>query len=140
MNLSGIQSNKIDEAWPLVEPLVLKALVKTGSIDDYGPKDIKDLCKSRKMQCWVAHDGHPVAVCVTRIMIFPKRKVFSIFLCASEDNTFNDWWAYNKTLIDYGISNGCTALRLGGRRGWVKLFNAKNETVLFTIPIGDQNG
>jgi len=85
-DLIGIQSNEIDSVWPSIEGLVLKVLTRTDSIDDYDPGDLKELCKKREMQCWVAYSDEPVAVCLTRILVFPKRKVFSLFLCGAEDN------------------------------------------------------
>ncbi|MCP5012287.1 MAG: hypothetical protein GY942_20100 [Aestuariibacter sp.] len=133
--LIGIQSHQIDLAWPSIEGLVLKALNRTGSISDYDPEDLKELCKRREMQCWVACDKAISAVCLTRILIFPKRKVFSLFLCGAEDNSFNDWWHFHETLKAYGKEKGCSAIRLGGRRGWIRKFGAKSATTLFTVGI-----
>lgn len=112
---------------------MLKVLKRTDSIDDYDPDDLKGLCKKREMQCWVVYDDKPITVCLTRILIFPKRKVFSLFLCGAEDNSFDNWWHFHETLKAYGKANGCTAIRLGGRRGWIKKFGAKSAKTLFTI-------
>jgi len=137
--LIGIQSHEIDLAWPSIEGLVMKVLNRTDGGDDYDTTDLKELCKKREMQCWVVYDGKPLAVCLTRILIFPKRKVFSLFLCGAEDHSFDDWWCFHETLKAYGKEKGCSAIRLGGRRGWIKKFGAKSATTLFTIPIGEHN-
>ena len=133
MNLIGIQSYQVDDVWPDIEHLILKPLERTGSIKDYSLDDLKQMIKSREMQLWIAADQKPVAAFLTRILVFPKRKVFSQFLAGAEDHTMDLWLDLRKTFIDYAKANDCQAIRTGGRKGWARKLNVTGqEMTLFT--------
>jgi len=135
-----IPPQNVGDVWSDIEPLVLQALLKTGSIDNYDPHSIKELLETARFQLWITATDRPICVTITEVITFPKRKVLTIFLNSSEPHTEDQWFHNIKELARFGHENGCTAVRIGGRKGWARKFHAEQTQTFFTIPIGNVNG
>jgi len=123
--ISGVNAEDINAIWPTIEHLVQKPLTKTKSDIYYDTDDIKNYIKSRDMQLWVAIDNNKIiAIFVTQVLIFPKRKVFDIFLVGGSG--MNKWittaW---RTFKAYATEQHCDGIRGFGREGWTKVLPDK---------------
>ena len=54
---------------------------------------------------------------VTEILEYPRKKVFHIFLAGGDLDQIKD---FSDSAIYFAKLNGCSAMTLAGRRGWVK--------------------
>jgi len=88
-------------------------------------EDIVEGIVSGKMQFWPAERG----CAVTEIIIFPRKKVFHIFLAGGEKNQIVDM---DESAVQFAKAQGCTSMTIAGRRGWAKVLKAKQWTEAFT--------
>ncbi len=102
--------------WPRVAPLVRKALdCGEGS---YLEADVAAFCMSGRWQLWlVERDGEPVALCVSEIANFPrKRKCLLRYLVG-------DWEAIEAHILNiegWAREQGCHMLEGYARRGFTR--------------------
>lgn len=128
-HLYGVQHDEIDEFWPLIRHLIEKPLIRTG-VKDFSPEDIRDAVKDRRMQCWIAHkDGKILVAAITQILCYPQRKVLGVPFVGAEKGFLDDWLIHMETLKDYGREKGCGAVRIWGRKGWLKVFDPDVERI-----------
>lgn len=114
--ITGVLSGEVECVWPIVEPMIQKALDRGRG--EYLTEDIKGYLLDRKMQLWAAiNDGEIKAVCLTEICIFPRLKVCRLVLAGGSDmrHWIKDGVA---TLKLWAIAQGCEEIRGGGRVGW----------------------
>lgn len=76
-------------------------------------QDIVDSVKIGTMQFWNA----PKGCMITEILEYPRKKVLHIFLAGGDLDQILD---FSESAIYFGKLNGCSAMTLAGRRGWVK--------------------
>lgn len=116
----GVPSAMLDVAWPVVAPMILKPLQRTGADKYYSLETIRKSCHNHSMQLWVAVvDDKPVAAFVTQIIKYPLRSVFDVFLVGGEqmDDWIDEAWT---TLKAYAKNCHCDGIRGFGRAGWVR--------------------
>ena len=81
IHVEWLPTSFIDGYWRDIEPLILKPLERTGDIEKYHPKDIRDFLISHDMQCLaVIEGGQIIAVLITQILCYPQSKAFDVFL------------------------------------------------------------
>lgn len=81
-----------------------------------GTHDIEDVFRAileSRMQLWPAENG----CLVTEILVYPRKKVLHIFLAGGEMGQITDM---HHDVIEWAKAQGCTALTLSGRKGWIK--------------------
>ena len=103
--------DKVEPIWPLVEPLIQKAIDRGQG--EYEAGDILAFLLSRDMQLWVSDDLEAAAV--TQIIVYPRRKVCSVLLvggCGLHQ------WKNTKVIETWAAAQGCELMRAHGRRGW----------------------
>ena len=128
--LLPIIASDIDLFWPRIRHLIEKPLIKTDMIHDYLPDDIRDLCKSRDMQCWAAHDGHRiVCVAITQILVYPRRKVLGVPFVGAESGHMATWLQHLDAIKEFGREHDCEALRVWGRKGWERVLAPKTVRI-----------
>jgi len=76
-------------------------------------QDVVECVKLGTMQFWNA----PKGCMVTEILEYPQKKVFHIFLAGGDLDQIKD---FSDSAIYFAKLNGCSAMTLAGRRGWVK--------------------
>ena len=74
---------------------------------------VKSIAEGR-MQLWAA----PRGCMVTEIVIYPRKKVFNIFLAGGELDQLKDM---HDAMNAWAVEQGCTGGSLTGRVGWKKV-------------------
>ena len=92
-------------------PWIESALALSGGTHLF--QDVVECVKLGTMQFWNA----PKGCMVTEILNYPRKKVFHIFLAGGNLAQIKD---FSDSAIHFAKLNGCTAMSLAGRRGWVK--------------------
>jgi len=104
-------SETVDSELERCRPWIESALALSGGTHLF--QDVVECVKLGTMQFWNA----PKGCMVTEILNYPRKKVFHIFLAGGDLNQIKD---FSDSAIHFAKLNGCTAMSLAGRRGWVK--------------------
>ena len=104
-------SETMDSELERCRPWIESALALSGGTHLF--QDVVECVKLGTMQFWNA----PKGCMVTEILNYPRKKVFHIFLAGGDLAQIKD---FSDSAIHFAKLNGCTAMSLAGRRGWVK--------------------
>jgi|TARA_R110000787_G_scaffold168510_1_gene281322 hypothetical protein len=104
-------------------PWIEAALEYSGGTHLY--QDIVEGIASGHMQFWPA----PKGCAVTEIIIFPRKKVFHIFLAGGEKNQIVDM---DDSAMAFAKAQGCSGMTIAGRKGWSRVLKTKGWTEAFT--------
>ena len=88
------------------------ALAYSGGTHDFF--DIVRGVMSGHMQLWAGEEG----CAVTEITVYPKRKILHVFLAGGKMQQILD---FEESAEQFAKLNGCNALSLAGRKGWLKV-------------------
>jgi hypothetical protein len=100
-----------------VAPLV-KAAIEKGRLTDF-PEIERDVLAGRAL-LWIAWNGEKIkAAAVTELGVANGEKFCTIVACGGHDRS--QWLHLLAVLEAYGEAEGCAAMRIYGRRGWLKL-------------------
>lgn len=127
-SILGVQPANIGNVWPMVEPLLRKAM-RFGHGETL--ESIQDKLVSGHVQLWVI--DHFLAIVGTSVVTRPdERLLFVDFLSGLQASN----WIDDLTVVleAFAISHQCSAIEFRGRRGW-KLFERRYRDYkpLFTI-------
>ena len=115
MRLLGVDARAVPQAWPVVRPLIEKALEHGGG--KWGLHDVLASLLDGSRQLWTVDDGKPIAAVVTEIRVYPTgAKAAVVFLAAGRRDA--DWLDWLETIKAWGRAGGCKWIELEGRRGW----------------------
>jgi hypothetical protein len=112
-----ISPDQVAQFWPYVVALIKSAMEK-GRLTDFAmvERDVLDGCAL----LWIAWDGEKIkAAAVTELVIANGEKFCTIVACGGHDR--GQWLHLIEGLEAYGKAEGCAAIRIYGRRGWLKL-------------------
>jgi hypothetical protein len=105
------------EFWPFVAPLI-KAAMEKGRLSEYA--DVEHSVRSGSALLWIAWDGGKIkAAAVTELGQANGEKFCTIVACGGSDR--GQWLHLLAGLEAYGKAEVCAAMRIHGRRGWLKL-------------------
>ena len=123
--LSTLQSHEIEGKWYEIEPFIKRVLNK---IDLYYTVDnIKKSLLRAEMQLWTSLEGTQIkSVCITQIQIHPKYKFLDIVLLAGQMDSVE----HLTQVEQWGKSQGCTKVKITGRRGWKRLLPDYKEELI----------
>lgn len=112
-----VPRERVAEVWPHVLPHVEAALAQ--SAGEYWPQDVQDYCAQGDWQLWIAtRPGELVGMATTEVMDYPRARLLFVHLAgAREGQAVTAMWPLVQT---FAASQGCSALRLVGRRGWAR--------------------
>lgn len=113
----------LDDELERCRPWIESALALSGGTHLF--QDVVDSVKIGTMQFWNAPEG----CMVTEILEYPRKKVFHIFLAGGELDQIRD---FSDSAIYFAKLNGCTAMTLAGRKGWVKALKQLGWSEKFT--------
>lgn len=114
MELIPVRAECVDLIWPKIASLVERACRK-GPTHDLDALEVKQLCKDRKHQIWIAVIGDQVsAVAITGIM----GTVCEWIAFAAVSN--EGWQEHIGTIEQWAKSQGCTSMRSYSRPGMKK--------------------
>lgn len=134
--LFPLRSDEIDAFWPKIGHLVEKPLTTPPEDRNYSIDDIRDALRSKDMQCWVAHDGQKIlAVAITEVVCFPRRKVLYIPFVGAETGSIDLWLGHMEAMKAFAREMGCEAVRGGFREGWVRKLKPDTKRVEFEIQL-----
>lgn len=104
-------------------PWIEAALSYSGGTHQY--EDIVESIVTGRMQFWPADKG----CAVTEIIVYPRKKVFHIFLAGGEMDQIVDM---NDSALAFAKAAGCTSMTISGRKGWAKVLKSKGWSEAFT--------
>jgi len=114
--LVGVLNTDIDEVWPIVSPLLQKAVDKGQG--DFLLQDYYEALLLRNMQLWVWKPEEKItAACVTQILSYPRRKVCQILLLGGTG--LKDWLKKENSLVEWAREQGCSQMEGFARDGWL---------------------
>jgi hypothetical protein len=115
--LYGIPSHAVDDVWEEVRPWIAAACkTSRGKFDE---NDIRIGLLERDDQLWIWRSPTAYAVGVTRIISYPKHRVCSIRIVTGRHR--REWEKECIAQMErWAKAQGCAAMELQARRGWVK--------------------
>lgn len=136
--LIGLEA--IDGAWPAVKHFVERAISEgTGRIT---PDDVFEQLRSGGMQLWalITADGEPevVAVLVTEIIDYPRRRVLDLALMAGDRMEL--WIDSLPVLEKWAVANGVDQVQVHGRKGWERVTGYPARAVLLVKELEADHG
>lgn len=113
--------------WDVLEAMIESALPCV--LRRFLPVDILVMCLTGNAQGWfIREDDELLAVMVTRVDLYPRRKGLSIFALAGRDmNRFFE--KANEVISEYARQMGCDFLECQGRRGWERILDLEPRAV-----------
>lgn len=110
-----IPPDKVSVLWPVISPLIEKAIVR-GNLSRFEPI-AKDVLEGGSL-LWVASevDGGIRAAAVTRMIETELHKYCLIVACGGTDR--GRWLHLLQPIERWAKSEGCFAMRIMGRKGW----------------------
>jgi|694.fasta_scaffold37394_6 hypothetical protein len=132
-----VHPDRLDVAWPIVEPWLANALT-------YGPKlyetrDIYGYIAKKEMILWIAiQSSRIVGMSITSVHQFPQAMVADIHWTGGDKHKSEVWLdRMMNTLKKWAKHCGADVLAGGGRRGWIKKYGFRETGVNFEMELKD---
>ena len=116
--------------WPRVAGLI-KAAMRRGDLSSFAA--VATAVIAGRAQLWVAiasddadRDHEIVAAAVTELQQTERRKFCVVVACGGHD--MSRWLDLLAPIEDWARSEGCDAMRIMGRRGWIRVLPAYRLT------------
>ena len=111
---------QVRDFWPHVSPLIAAAMRK-GRLTDFA--DVERVVLAGGALLWLAWTGETIkAAAVTQLGQANGEKFCTIVACGGRER--GGWLHLIAGLERYAQAEGCAAMRIYGRRGWLKLLPA----------------
>jgi hypothetical protein len=108
---------RLHDVWPHVAPLIAQAM-RRGQMGEVG--DVERSLRSGMALLWLAWDGERIlSAAVTELAAVAGDKVCTIVACGGRD--FARFGHLIGGLEHYARQEGCTRMRICGRKGWARL-------------------
>src|SRR5262249_31379314 len=110
---------RVHEFWPHARALIEAAMEK-GDISPFA--GVEHAVLSGAAPLWLAWDADArsiAAACVTELQMVGARKLCLIVACGGKD--MHRWLPLLAPIEDYAREEGCSAMRIMGRAGWVRV-------------------
>ncbi len=121
---TGIPHTEVESVWGEIVGLIVKACESCNG--RYLATDVKKLLKDRKWQLWVYRESDIQAICVTEILLYPRKKYCRIVMGIGRDRTA--WQDHRKTIEEWARSQGCDGIESIARIGWKRIFTDWQHT------------
>jgi hypothetical protein len=119
-----IDPGRVREIWPLVAPLIKRAIVRTG-LSTFTMIE-RDILAGVSL-LWVAWNGSSIeAVASTSLQQTEAGKVCVVTACAGAGMT--RWLTLIRGIEAYAAKEGCRCVRIFGRKGWARVLEGYEET------------
>jgi len=123
VELVCVDPARIDEMWPHVRDKIRAAVEKTG-LSSFA--DIEADVLTGMQLCWLAWDGREIMAAATTQLVKPLSKVCVLTACAGYDR--DKWLPLFARIEQYAKDEGCTSMRIFGRRGWERVLTGYRST------------
>ena len=118
-----VDPKRVHEIWPYVRAL-LKAACQRTRLNAF--TDIEASILSGRSLLWIAWNGRAVeAVAATILINSEAGKVCIITVCGGND--MRRWLPLIDRIEDYAKNEGCTRVRIYGRKGWLRVLNGYEQ-------------
>jgi hypothetical protein len=108
---------RVHEIWPHVAPLVARAM-RRGGMGAF--PDVERGVREGRALLWLAWDGKDIlAAAVTQLDLVDGVKLCTIVACGGQG--FARFGPLIRGLERYAEAEGCTRMRICGRKGWARL-------------------
>lgn len=137
MELHGVLYRNVPSVWPVVLPMVEKAIEYAhGELE---ADDVLNALLNRDMQLWVVLDGRVVrAVTITEISSFPRLKVCRVLMVAGDE--MDKWVDLVDVIEKWAMSQGCKRLESYNRPGITRKMAKLGMKKIYDViakPLGD---
>jgi hypothetical protein len=113
-----IDPDYVSRVWPLVSHLI-RAAMRKGRISEFA--DVETAVLAGAQLLWVAADRQAIwATAVTQLSHANGEKFCTIVACGGRERA--RWLPLKAELEAFAKAEGCTAIRIHGRRGWAREF------------------
>jgi hypothetical protein len=120
------------DEWPRAAPLVRAALERgEGS---YSESDIARALLSGAWQLWLAERGEVVALGITEIIDFPRKRKCLLRYLAGDMEAIAE---HAPQIEAWAIDHGCHIIMAHGRKGWARHWNWPVCHVVLEKQLGD---
>jgi hypothetical protein len=117
VELVCVPPDTVRKVWPRVCDLIYEAM-RRGNLSGY--QGVADLVLGGRGLLWLAWDGQKVhAAAVTALVATEWRKVCELIACGGKD--LPRWLHLIEKIEDYARAEGCSAVRIVGRKGWQRM-------------------
>jgi hypothetical protein len=132
-----VHPDRLDIAWPIVEPWVANALAYGPKL--YVPRDIYEYIAKKEMILWIAiQNSRIIGMSITSVHQFPQAKVADIHWTGGDKHKSDVWLdRMMDTLKKWAKHCGADLLAGGGRRGWIKKYGFRETSVNFEMELRD---
>jgi hypothetical protein len=119
IQLSGVRSEDIPGIWDKVVPLLEKAMKH--SEGEHTMDTLLETLETQNSQLWIGHeDGEIVHAGITHILIYKTgKKAAEIFYLGG--SRMKEWLEHINIIESWAKAEGCTSVRIIGRKGWEKV-------------------
>jgi hypothetical protein len=117
--------------WPVIEPMLDKAMPVM--LRRYEPIDILAICIAGQAQGWLVRDADKViAVMITKIDHYPRRRGLSLFALGGDPHRGVDWFGIAKPIMrEHAKQMGCDHWECAGRKGWEKILELEPRSMFY---------
>ena len=116
LSLVYVPTDMAHAIWPLVDTFILNAVhrgVGSHSV-------IRDMVLGGRAMLWMAQDGKVIHAVAVSLLVFDQtHKVCEIVACGGKG--MREWLPLLKGMERYAKGEGCTSMRLIGRKGWQRM-------------------
>lgn len=117
----------VHEIWPLAEPLLRRAIARTG-LTAFRDIEREILCGNALLWLAVEGEGSKLAILAaasTRLQQTDAGKVCVITACGGKD--MPRWLRLIGQIEEFAKSEGCTCVRIYGRKGWLRALDGYEQ-------------
>lgn len=118
VELGCVPPDKVSVLWPFVRQRIEDAVNECG---DWTAQEIYDQLLKGDMLLWLAiSDAEVKAAATTQLTETKHGKICTVIACAGK--RLGEWAHFISTIETYAKGEGCKLVRLGGRKGWARVF------------------
>lgn len=121
--LACVPPDRVAQIWSSICGPLRKACERGSDVGSFG--DLAHDVLNGNALVWLAFDDKPIGVGVTRIEMRGSNRICMILAYASLGK--GDWLHLVGTIEQYARDEGCTAVRLCGRKGWKRVLQGYRE-------------
>jgi hypothetical protein len=118
VDLDCVDPKTVDQIWPLARALIKTAIDKTG-LSDFADIERDVLCGDQLL--WLAISDHIEAAATTHLIKTSGKPVLVITACSGSQR--ERWLPLKAQIESYARAEGCSRVRIYGRRGWERALN-----------------
>ncbi len=126
MDLVCVDPKNVHQIWPQARELIRAAIEET-DLSDFS--DIEREVLSGDQLLWLAISDHIEAAAVTHLIKTRCKLILIVTACAGSQR--ERWLSLRARVESYAKAEGCSRIRLYGRRGWERVL--KDYRVEYTI-------